>query len=101
MDQEKISKINIVLCSTLVPTQVPGVMQTKGQEVVTRDSAGAHGQWASSFNKNPAVSISSLAANCNDLFFKLVVGLGIWFFSISFQSFQMVLDVKVLTQIEI
>lgn len=30
MDQEKIGKINIVSCSALVPTQVPGVTQAKG-----------------------------------------------------------------------
>lgn len=79
---EKICKINVVPCSTLVPTQVRG-MQTNEWGFVTWDSADAHDQWASSFNVDPAVIISSLAANCNDLFLKLAVG--ICFFSTSFQ----------------
>ena len=62
---------------------------------------GADGLWTSSLNQTPAVIISSLAAHCNDLFFRFDVALGIWFFSTSFEPFQTVLEVKVLTQVEI
>lgn len=99
MDDKKICKINIVPWSTL--TQECGVMQTNGWRFITWDSAGVHGLWSSSLNQIPAVIISSLAANCNDLFFRLDVALGIWVFSTSFEPLQTVLEAEVLTQVEI
>lgn len=45
--------------------------------------------------------IISLATNPNDLFFRFYVALGICFFSTSFELFQAVVEVKMLTQAEI
>lgn len=61
--------------------------------------ASAHGLWISSLNQTPAVTITSLAAHQNDLFFRFDVAVDIWGFPTSFETFRAVLEVK--TQIEI